>query len=211
MKLIDLSQQLQHGSLSYPGTTSGVSIDHLDTDVEGITVSVLDTFDPHCGTHYDAPLHFVPGALDVASAPLVLPEVVLLSSAISPIPPEVLDGLLSSLEGRAVLFSTGWEQHAATQAFFKDFPVLSKELAIRLIQQRVALVGIDSPSVDGAVSSYPVHRALLSAGIPILEGLVNLRALIEPIENASRVRLAAFPLRILGLEGSPVRAVALVE
>jgi kynurenine formamidase len=64
--------------------------------------------------------------------------------------------------------------------------------------------------VDEADSSFSVHRTLLAAGIPILEGLVNLPALIGVTKNGGKALLAAFPLRIQGLEGSPVRAVALV-
>jgi len=117
----------------------------------------------------------------------------------------------ASLEGKAVLFSTGWEKGAGTKEFFEGFPVLSGALAERLVTQKVALVGLDSPSVDATSGDYPVHRILLSAGIPIVEGLVNLTALIPHIETGSCVRLAAFPLRIRGLEGSPVRAVAIIE
>jgi len=87
--------------------------------------------------------------------------------------------------------------------------VLSEALAEQLVTQKVALVGLDSPSVDAASGNYPVHRTLLAAGIPIVEGLVNLPSLIPHIEGGGKVRLAAFPLRIQGLEGSPVRAAAL--
>ena len=139
-----------------------------------------------------------------------MPEIVVISSCESPISLDVLSGL-PSLEGKAILFSTGWEKHAGTKEFFEGFPVLSKALAEKLVAQNVALVGVDSPSVDPASGDYPVHRMLLSAGIPIVEGLVNLPSLIPHIGSGSRVRLAAFPLRIRGLEGSPLRAVALVE
>jgi kynurenine formamidase len=83
-------------------------------------------------------------------------------------------------------------------------------LAQALVAHDVAIVGLDSSSADPAVSDYPAHRILLAAGIPILEGLVNLPALIPHLQAGHTVRLAAFPLRIQGLEGSPVRAVAIV-
>ena len=210
MEIIDLSHELKDGSLSYPGTASGVRMERLPIDVPGITVSVLGMFDPHCGTHFDAPLHFVPEADDVASARLVLPELILITSSQNPIPPDVLEGQ-PRLEGKAVVFSTGWEQHAGTHAYFDGFPVLSKALAEQLVMQNVAVVGVDTPSVDASSGDYPVHRALLRAGIPIIEGLINLPSLIPHAEQGDRVRLSAFPLRIRGLEGSPVRAVALID
>ena len=210
MQIIDLSLEMKDGSLSYPGTAPGLVLERIDVGFPGSTVSRFAQFDAHCGTHFDAPLHFVPKADDVATTPLVLPEVVVISSSDNPISPDALDAH-PSLEGKAVLFSTGWESHAGTKGFFEEFPVLSEALAEQLVAQNVALVGLDSPSVDAAVGDYPVHRMLLSAGIPIVEGLVNLPALIPHIESGNRVRLVGFPLRIRGLEGSPIRAVALVE
>ena len=210
MKLIDLSQQLQHGSLSYPGKASGLSIERLELDIEGMTLSTLSPLDPHCGTHFDAPLHFVPDADDIASSPLRLPEIVLVIAKPGPIPPEVLSEL-GVLAGKAVLFSTGWERNAGTKAYFSAFPTLCAELAEQLVAQDVALVGLDSPSVDPENVGYPAHRTLLAAGIPIVEGLMNLRILLPLIEAGRRVWLAAFPLRIGQLEASPVRAVAIVE
>lgn len=210
MQIIDLSLEMKDGSLSYPGTAPGLLLERIDIGFPGSTVSRFTQFDAHCGTHVDSPLHFVPKADDVAAMPLVVPELVVISSSKNPIPADVLSGH-PSLDGKAVLFSTGWERYAGTKAFFEEFPVLSPDLAEQLVAQNVALVGLDSPSVDAASSDYPAHRLLLSAGIPIVEGLVNLPSLIPHIESGCHVRLAAFPLRIRGLEGSPVRAVALVE
>ena len=210
MQLIDLSLEMKDGSLAYPGTAPGLLLERIDTGFPGSTVSRFTQFNAHCGTHFDAPLHFAPQADDAATTPLVLPEIVLIFSSESPIPPDVLNDR-PSLAGKAILFSTGWEKHAGTKKFFKGFPRLSEALAERLVAENVALVGLDSPSVDAAVGDYPVHRMLLSAGIPIVEGLVNLPSLIRNIESGGRVRLAAFPLRVRGLEGSPVRAVALID
>ncbi|MFC2107875.1 cyclase family protein [Candidatus Bipolaricaulota bacterium] len=208
MQIIDLSVEMKDGSLAYPGTAPGLVLERMDIESPGCTVSRFTLFDAHCGTHFDAPLHYVPQADDVATTPLVLPEIVLISSCESTLSPLVLKDH-PCLEGKAVLFSTGWEKGAGTKGFFEGFPVLSEALAEQLVTQKVALVGLDSPSVDAASGDYPVHRTLLAAGIPIVEGLVNLPSLIPHIEGGSKVHLAAFPLRIRDLEGSPVRAVAL--
>ena len=209
MQIIDLSLEMKDGSLSYPGTASGLALERVDMSFPGSTLSRFAHLDPHCGTHLDAPLHFVSHANDVASQPLALPELVIISSILNPIPADVLIGQLS-LAGKAVLFLTGWEKKTGTAAFFEGFPSLSPELAKQLVSQGVALVGLDSPSVDPADSTdYPAHRALLSAGIPIAEGLVNLPSLLPVLERGEHLYFAAFPLRIRGLEGSPVRAVAI--
>ena len=210
MVLIDLTQQLMNGSLSYPGTAPGIVLERIDIGFPGCTVSRFSHFDVHCGTHLDAPLHFVPDASDVAATPLVLPEIVVISASESPLSLDVLKNA-PSLDGKAILFSTGWEDRAGTKEFFEGFPALSEALAEHLVAQKVALVGLDSPSPDASVGDYPVHRLLLAAGIPIVEGLVNLPTLIPHLEAGKTVRLAAFPLRVQGLEGSPVRAVAVID
>lgn len=210
MQIIDLSLEMKDGSLSYPGTAPGLILERIDIGFPDSTVSRFARFDAHCGTHLDAPLHFVRQGDDVATMPLILPEIMVISAREDLILPEVLTNQ-PSIAGKAVLFSTGWEKHAGTKAFFAEFPVLSQSLAEMLVAQDVALVGVDSPSVDPAIGDYSVHRTLLSAGIAIVEGLVNLPRLIPLIESGHRLRLAAWPLRIQGLEGSPIRAVALVE
>ncbi len=210
MQLIDLSQRLADGALAYPGDESGIAIDRLEYDVPGMTVSRLSVFDPHCGTHFDAPLHFDPQGCDIADTPLRFPEITLICTSGSTLDAALLDGT-DAVAGKAVLFSTGWEQRAGTREYYAGFPVLTEALADRLVAGRVALVGFDSPSVDCTTGDFLVHRKLLSAGIPILEGLANLSELKRSIDRGANVRLAAFPLRIRGLEGSPVRAVAIVE
>ncbi|MCK5586167.1 cyclase family protein, partial [Candidatus Bipolaricaulota bacterium] len=157
MQIIDLTLEMKHGSLSYPGTAPGLLLERIDVEFPGSTVSRFAQFDAHCGTHFDAPLHFVPQADDVATTPLVLPEIVGISSNENPISPDALNDY-PSLEGKAVLFSTGWEEHAGTREFFEGFPVLSQALAEELVAQNVALVGLDSPSVDPDSGDYPVHR-----------------------------------------------------
>jgi arylformamidase len=66
----------------------------------------------------------------------------------------------------------------------------------------VKTVGVDTPSVDLQHSKdLPAHHALLKHGIVILEGLVL--AGVEP----GRYTLMAQPLKLMGFDASPVRAV----
>jgi kynurenine formamidase len=78
-----------------------------------------------------------------------------------------------------------------------------------LVDRGAGLVGIDSPSADPADSDLecPAHHALLGAGIPIVEGLCNLDRLPD---EPGAFWFAAFPLKLEGADGSPVRAVALL-
>ena len=205
--VIDLTQTLSDDSLSYPGTVPAWAAERLEIDNPKATVTRFSAFDPHAGTHMDAPLHFSPDGADAAGVPLRLSPAIVVPVdgrriGVASIP--------ADCAGRAVLFSTGWEDRAGTPAYYEGFPSMTSEAARLLVGRGVGLVGLDGPSVDGADVSpgHPAHEILCGAGVPIVEGLVNLRALL-PVER--EILFAAFPLKLRGIEASPVRAVALVR
>ena len=75
-----------------------------------------------------------------------------------------------------------------------------------LAQQKVLLVGIDSPTVENMeLCDGEVHRELLHAGVAILEGV----DLCEATEE--RYFLSALPLRLSQENGAPCRAVLVKE
>lgn len=87
------------------------------------------------------------------------------------------------------------------EAWSSDFAALSPELVEELAKQGCVLVGIDTPSVDLEDSKdLPAHAALRAAGMANLEGLV-LAGVAE-----GWYALVALPLKLDGLDGSPVRA-----
>ena len=92
------------------------------------------------------------------------------------------------------------------ERFSEEFAGLDPSLAPELAARGVVLVGIDTPSVDPyADESFEAHRALVASGVCWLEGLVLAHV------PTGRYDLAALPLRIEGGDGSPVRAIALVD
>jgi arylformamidase len=103
-----------------------------------------------------------------------------------------------------VLIDTGWYRRWRSPEYFVDYPVISTEAAWFLVESKVELVGVDFPSVDRAPNE--THRVLLGAGIVIVENLTALDAV--PVDA---IEFAAFPLRITGRDGSPVRAVAMLD
>jgi arylformamidase len=66
----------------------------------------------------------------------------------------------------------------------------------------VRVLGIDGPSVGGFHRNGPeTHRELLAAGVWIIENLAL--GAVEPGEY----KLICLPLRVMGAEGAPARAV----
>src|SRR5262249_18800134 len=86
--------------------------------------------------------------------------------------------------------------------FNEGFAALKPELVHDLHRQGVKLVGIDTPSVDPFASKdLPAHKAFLACDMAILEGLV-----LEGVPEG-KYELIALPLRLVGFDASPVRAV----
>jgi arylformamidase len=106
-------------------------------------------------------------------------------------------------KGERVLFKTrNSEQCWKTDRFQKKFVHIPKDTAQYLAERRVQTVGIDYLSVGGfETDGAETHRILLAAGIWILEGL-NL-AHVE----AGEYELVCLPLKIVGSDGAPARAV----
>ncbi|MFZ3374077.1 MAG: cyclase family protein [Chthoniobacterales bacterium] len=99
-----------------------------------------------------------------------------------------------------VLFATG--TYPDPDNWNTDFAALSVELVDFLHERAVITVGIDTPSVDLFESKdLSAHKAMLRHDMSILEGLV-LKDVPEGIYE-----LIALPLRLVGFDASPVRAI----
>ncbi|MGI0148877.1 MAG: cyclase family protein [Thermoplasmata archaeon] len=86
--------------------------------------------------------------------------------------------------------------------FNEDFAALSPALVDALQQQGVRLIGVDTPSVDLFPSKdLPAHKRFLANDMAILEGL-RLEGVPEGVYE-----LIALPLKLVGFDASPVRAV----
>jgi arylformamidase len=172
------------------------------------TVSHL-AFGAHTGTHVDAPVHFLPGEAGVEA---FAPDVFLGRCYVADFRDVeatigAADLTLAGLpdDAERILAKTrnsGWS--AESTEFREDYVAYDLSAAEWCLARGVRLLGIDYLSVEefGAdEDEHPVHKALLGAGVAILEGLDL--AGVEP----GGYELAALPLRIPGSDGAPVRAV----
>jgi len=159
----------------------------------------------HTGTHMDAPLHFIADARSMEKMPLdatIGPARVIESKDRESIKAEELRPHKIK-PGERILFKTRNSRTSWNSDLFdEDFVYISQEAARYLARRRIRSVGVDYLSVGGFKrDAVETHRALLGAGIWIIEGL-NL-ARIKP----GRYELACLPLKVLGVEGAPARAV----
>ena len=116
---------------------------------------------------------------------------------------EVLGGLQIPSGTKRVLFRTRNSDHWARGAreFAEDFVAITEGGARWLVERGVRLVGIDYLSVGPFNAPAPTHRILLRAGVILLEGL-NLSGVAAGV-----YQLVCLPLRILGADGAPARAI----
>jgi kynurenine formamidase len=75
----------------------------------------------------------------------------------------------------------------------------------RVINAKASLVGIDALNVDSTVQGTThVHHLLLEKEILLVENLTNL----SQLQPGKVYQFSFLPLRLAGLDGSPIRAVA---
>ena len=160
----------------------------------------------HVGTHIDAPLHFVEGGRSVDAIPLKSligrAYVVDLRKA-DVLDAETLDAARIPPRTRRLLFKTSNSEHWAKgeRKFQRDFVAVDASGAEWLVKKGVKLVGVDYLSVAPFRDSVATHRILLKAGIVIVEGL-NLAQV-----SKGRYTLYCLPVKLMGSDGAPARAV----
>jgi kynurenine formamidase len=168
----------------------------------------------HAGTHMDAPHHFVEGGETLEALTLekcVGPALVVDLTFIKPRALITIEHLAPYAEkigpGARILLKTGWSAHADSPDYRSHLPRVSLPLAEWLAERKIALLGVEPPSVadvNNKEELIAVHRTLLEAEVVIVEGLANLDALQQEV-----VTFIALPLKLQGGDGSPVRVIAI--
>lgn len=198
----DITIPVRDGLVVWPGDTPySFMLGWKMSEGDSVNVGTVQ-MSVHTGTHADAPFHFdEQGASIDALDPAVFvgPAVVLDAAGYEVIPLSLFASVDGARTPRILLKTGAWTDHTR---FPQAVPVIAPDVARFLGERGVILLGVDVPSVDAIDSKdLPNHHALGAAGIAILESL-DLRA-VPPGEYD----LIALPLRLVGADGSPVRAI----
>ena len=220
--VIDLSHPLQSGQVPFcaghPCFSASPCLSIANGDPANVHTLSLGT---HTGTHLDAPSHFVQGGAPVddldlellAAAPAVVadlrhkgaPHTCIIWEDLAPAEAE-----LRRTGARVLLLCTGWSKNWGGENY-TSHPWLDVEAARKLLEVGVRVIGLDTQSPD-RVAPTPgfegkeVHLVFLGAGGVIVENLNGLERLLE--SGWKNVVVSMLPLRLKGLDGSPLRAVA---
>jgi arylformamidase len=201
--LWDISPPVHEHAPVFPGDTPYRQ--RWQTTIGGdcpVNVSAIE-LSPHVGAHADAPLHYdcagvTVGALALAPylghcrvihaigcGPLI--EWRHLEHALGGLPPRVLVRTYES---------------APLERFDEQLTGYAAATIEQLAALGVRLVGIDTASIDPAHSkTLPSHQVVRRLGLRVLENLV-----LDDVA-AGDYELIALPLKLVGADASPVRAV----
>ena len=200
-RIWDISPAVDEHAAVFPGDAAYSQKLHFALSPDcPVNVNTL-TFSPHTGAHADAPMHYASGeaaigAVDLAPylgpcrvihcidcGPLVEPHHI--AHALDGLPPRVL-------LRTAVVASQDWS----------SFTAIAPATLELLATKNIALVGIDTPSVDPSTSQdLPSHHLLLKHDLRVLENLM-----LDDVP-AGDYELIALPLKLVKADASPVRAI----
>ena len=161
----------------------------------------------HMGTHVDAPHHYLNDGrtieqlpLDVLTGPCYVTQ---LPDGVEAINAAALDGISLPTDATRILFGSSnshfWSR--GEREFQEDFVAVAEDGARWLVERGVRLVGVDYLSVAPFRDSVPTHTVLLQAGVVVVEGL-DLSAVPRGFYD-----LYCLPLKLLGADGAPARAI----
>jgi kynurenine formamidase len=208
MALVDLTQNITPAMPVYPGTEPPAIRQANTIDRDGFAEKWMGMYS-HTGTHIDAPGHMLPGAatLDQLAVDRFFGRGwVIDASGLDG--PEIPAGSLTKLPAgiEFVLFHTGWARRWGQPDYFSGFPVLAPDAARWLSRRSLKGVGFDAISADPVDAPFHNHLTLLGAGLILIENLTGLQQLI-----GKPFRFSCLPLKLEQADGSPVRAVAVLD
>lgn len=188
MTIIDITKELFETEV-YPGDPipQKRKVLSFEKEIPDICQVTELTIGSHTGTHIDAPLHFIPNGSDVAQIAL-----------------ERCTGRCQVIECSGILTRTVIDSintEKVKKLLIKGDVRIDTDAAVYLKECGIECIGVEMGTVATGEQQADVHRILLGAEIVIIEGLELGRV------DEGEYFLCAFPLKMKGIDGSPVRAV----
>lgn len=205
MSIYDISMPVQTGGIVYPGNPE-IHIEPQQAISKGAGANVSSiTFGSHTGTHVDAAKHFFDDGATVDRIPI---ERFIGTAILLAFPDDLMSVGAADLEKqnigshKRVLLRTRNSSFIRSPQFAVDYTFLAPDGAQYLVDRGVDLVGIDYLSIEQFHSGHHrTHITLLEHKVVIVEGL----DLSVPPPGV--YQLICLPLRLVGLDGAPARAV----
>jgi arylformamidase len=204
---IDVSVAIRDGMVHWP-TDAPIEVVRTAEIKQGAICNVTKiSMGVHSGTHVDAPVHFKLRGKGVDELPLdafVGPARVIAIEHPNFVAVDELARAKVKPDERILLKTRNspraWKQ---SPRFVEDAVYLTAEAARWLATRKVKTIAIDYLSLAGyrANNAIEVHRALIDAGVAIIEGVDLSRVPPGPCD------LICLPIKIAGSDGAPARVV----
>ena len=219
MKIVDLTLGLHNGMITYPTSSHQIFESSImgRIEIEGRETRKF-TMGSHCGTHIDAPKHFIKNgtSIDQFDVNDLVGEALLVDlgsrNPKSIISSNDIKNCISNLKKdnlKRVVFKTNWSKHWNTNQYYNDWPYFSENAMNLLLECDLKLIGLDFPSPDSAYfgndcsMDSPNHKKIFKKGIILTEYLTNLDKL-----STGKIFLIVSPLKLIDFDGAPSRVLA---
>jgi len=198
---IDVTVPIRQGMVCWPGNP-GVQIETTEELLQGTVCRVTKlALGVHTGTHFDAPNHFgLPGGIEALPSAALIGIARVIRASGPAVEPADLEPHDIQAGERLLIKTRNSERCWDTVDFVPDYVFVTERAGRYLGARQVRTVGVDYLSIGGPNDGVATHRALLEAGVCILEGL-DLRRV-----GPGTFDMVALPLLIPGSDGAPARA-----
>ena len=189
-RIYDITQDLNDCRL-FPGDPKP-EITRIESIADGDMCNLTHiSMRAHCGTHVDAPLHFIDGGRTIGEMGLE---------------PFVGRCYVAQAEGdltreeAAMILKRAQENDASERILIAGPVTLTPEAGEVFVQGRIMLYGNESQTVGPETGPAAMHHLMLGAGIVLLEGID-----LEGVPEGAYF-LNAAPIGLMQQEGAPCRA-----
>lgn len=211
MEIVDLSRPITNGMRAHVTTSIvpvmriGDAAGKFDPPCEGFASNLIVMSD-HCGTHFDAPNHFIREGASVDQIPpsrTIGPAVACDLTGVEGDQVEA-EHLVPAISEMPVKPRHGGFLLLHTRQPDGRGKGIGRSAAEHLVELGVSLVGTDHGGIDNTRNrDRPAHMTLLRHDVLVIESLTNLDLLL-----GKEVLFVCLPLALQGASGSPVRPVA---
>lgn len=211
MKVIDLTHTYETGQLAgNPERHPSVKLTPMGKLEEaGCNTSSL-LLGSHTGTHMDAPFHLIGNGdtidcidLTYCTGDVTVVDLRTFKSNESVQVSDLTDIRITS----CMLFVFGWDKYFGTAKYSESWPYFTLDAIKHLVAHGLKLLVIDTLSPDrkatGSENDYEVHKYLFNHGVNIVEKITN----TESVDFSKHYSIAALPLKLKNLDGSPCRVI----
>jgi arylformamidase len=210
---IDLTQTLSEDSPTLPPLHPDVEYEDFATLAEDDYNSTILHVETHCGTHMDAPTHFLSKDSHRTIEEITVDEMIteaVICDFTDKAPNEGVSRTELAEQAEQYDLSAGeyliWDcgmAPADTDRYLRNFVYPKKGAAEYMVDQEIACFAIDALSADkpgATLEEHHVHYTLLPEDILIIEGVANLDS-VAP----GRYDVICTPIPYANRDGSQVR------